>query len=152
MTSAAEVERAERIGRTRARLFALQAVVFIAWQALFFLGRDEGSVETAGLVKVSAWLIWAVLLLALIATGGGLLRGAAVRRLLNDELTRAHRARSHAAGFWAGATASVVLYLLAQIGAVNGREAIHIILSAAIGAALLTFALLERRSRALSTE
>jgi hypothetical protein len=70
-----------------------------------------------------------------------------VRHLLNDELTRQHRSRSHAAGFWAAAVAAVALYVPAD--AVSGREAVHIILSAALGAALLTFALLERRSKTL---
>ena len=147
MSSAAEVERAERIGRTRSRLFAVQGVLFVAWQTFFLSGRAEETMRTVDTVKVSAWLIWSVLLLLLLATGGALLRGRGIRHLLNDELTRAHRARSHAAGFWAAAAASVALYLPVQIAWVSGREAIHLILSAAIGAALLTFAVLERRSK-----
>lgn len=146
MPTAADVEKAERIGRSRARLFALQAVMFVAWQGLFFLNPPDAPLRNVDSVKIWAWLLWVVALLALLATGGGLLRGRGVRRLLNDELTRRNRLHSYAAGFWAASASAVLLFVVNLYDAVSGREAIHILLSAAIGAALVTFALRERRS------
>jgi multisubunit Na+/H+ antiporter MnhB subunit len=146
MTNLTDVERAERISRSRAKLFALQGLMFIVWQALFFVGETDNPMRTATVFKVSAWLVWAVVLLLLLATGGALLRGRGVRHLLNDELTRMNRARSFVMGFWASALAAIALYIVTMFEPVSGREAIHIILSAGIGAALLTFAARERRS------
>lgn len=146
MTSASDVEKAERIGRVRARLFALQGALFIGWQGLFFLDTPEDRAGGIDEFKVALWLAWVVLLLVLLATGGGLLRGRRVRNLLNDELTRLNRLHAFAMGFWAAAGACVLLFIVNLLQPLGGREAIHIVVSAAIGAALLTFAARERRS------
>jgi hypothetical protein len=148
MAETSEVERAERIGRSRARLFALQALLFLTWQGLFLSEGGEAAIRTVDAVKVSAWLVWTLALLALIATGGGLMRPKAVRALLNDELTRANRAQAYRAGFWAASVCGVGLYILSLIEPLGGREAVHFMLSAAIGSALITFAVGERRARA----
>ena len=50
------------------------------------------------------------------------------------------------AGFVAGMLGGIVLYLVDQFEAVHAREAIHMILSLGIGAALLRFGMLERRA------
>jgi protein-S-isoprenylcysteine O-methyltransferase Ste14 len=146
MSEASDVERAHGIGRRRARIFAAQAVLFIVWQAMFFSGPAEDPMRTVSAVKLSAWFVWALALLLMLATGGNLLRHRELRGLLNDELTRQHRTSAYVTGFWAAAAACVALYLVGMFEPVSGREAIHIVLSAGIGAALLTFARLERRS------
>ncbi len=146
MTSTADVEKAERIGHIRARLFALQGVLFIAWQALFFLDAGNAEAGAGDGLRAGLWLVWVVLLLALLATGGGLLRRRTVRRLLNDELTRSNRLHALAVGFWAAAGASILLFAVNLFDPIGGREAVHIIVSAAIGAAMLAFAVRERRS------
>jgi hypothetical protein len=145
MSEASDVERADGIGRRRARVFAVQAILFIGWQALFFSGPAQDP-RTVSTVKVSAWFVWVLLLLLMLATGGGLLRHRELRGLLNDELTRQHRTSAYVTGFWVAVAACVSLYLVGMFEPVNGREAIHIVLSAGIGAALLTFAALERRT------
>lgn len=146
MSEASDVERAEGLGRRRARVFAVQAILFLGWQGLFFSGPADDPMRTVSAVKLSAWFVWALVLLVLLATGGGFLRHRRLRGLLNDELTRQHRTRAYVTGFWISAAACIGLYLVGMFEPVSGREAIHIILSAGIGAALLTFALLERRT------
>lgn len=145
MTDIADVERAERLGRRRVRLFAVQAILFVSWQGLFFSRDSEAPMRAVDSVKISAWFVWALALLLLLATGGTLLRGRKVRALLNDELTRRNRAQAYVAGFWAAAVSAVGLYLVDLVEVVTTREAIHLILSAAIGSALITFAARERR-------
>ncbi|HEY0411922.1 MAG TPA: hypothetical protein VGD66_02125 [Allosphingosinicella sp.] len=147
MVDAADVEKAERLGRSRARIFAVQAVLFLGWQALYFQGQAHDRVRAVTQVKISAWLVTAILLLFLLASGGMLIRGRKVRGLLNDELTRSHRARAYAYGFWAAMGSAIGLYAVDMFEPLSARDAIHIIVSAAIGAGLLTFSLLERRSR-----
>lgn len=146
MSNTSDVERAERISRSRARLFAAQALLFITWQGLFFSEPVEETMRTVSIVKLSAWVVWVLALLMLLATGGGFLRSKSIRRLLNDELTRANRARAYAAGFWAAMASALGLFVLNLFEAVSAREAIHTILSAAIAAAFITFAVRERRS------
>ena len=146
MSEASDVERAYGVGRRRARLFAVQAILFIGWQALYFSGPAEDPMRTVSAVKLSAWFVWALVLLFLLATGGGFLRYRKLRGLLNDELTRQHRTRAYVTGFWVSATACILLYFVGMFEPVSGREAIHIILSAGIGSALLAFAVFERRT------
>lgn len=146
MSEASDVERADGIGRRRARIFAVQAILFISWQAMFFSGPAEDPMRTVSAVKLSAWFVWALVLLLMLATGGGFLRHRRLRGLLNDELTRQHRAAAYGTGFWAAVAACVGIYLVGMFEPVSGREAVHIVLSAAIGAGLLSFALRERRT------
>jgi len=145
MTDTADVERAERLGRRRARIFAVQAIIFISWQGLFFSRTPEAPMRAVDTVKISAWFVWALALLLLLATGGNLLRGRKVRALLNDEFTRRNRMQAYVAGFWAAAISAIGLYLIDLFDVVTTREAIHAILSAAIASALITFAARERR-------
>ena len=145
MTETEDVERAERLSRRRARIFAVQAIIFISWQGLFFSRPVEEPMRAVDSVKLSAWFVWVLLLLVLLATGGNFWRGRKVRALLNDEFTRRNRAQAYVAGFWAAAISAIGLYLIDLFDAVTAREAIHLILSAAIASALITFAARERR-------
>jgi hypothetical protein len=150
MTEASDVERAERIGRRRAWLFAFQGVMFIAWQGLFFSGLAAETSHSIDRVKVSTWLVWTVLLLILLATGGRLISNRLspqIRALLEDELTRSHRTKAYVFGFWAAVLSAVGLEIFAMFQPVREVEAVHIILSAAIGVAFITFAALEQHSR-----
>jgi hypothetical protein len=148
MVDIADVEKAERLSRSRARIFAVQGVLFVSWQALYFGGRAADRVRTIQQVKISAWLVTAILLLFLLASGGMLIRGRKVRGLLNDELTRSHRARACVFGFWAAMASAILLYAIDMFEPLAARDTIHIIMSAAIGVGLMTFSFLERRSRA----
>ena len=145
MTDLHDIEKAERIGRSRARLFAAQAILFASWQGLYF-GVMDDRMRLVDTVKIWTWLVWVVALLMLLATGGGFLRSRNVRALLNDELTRANRAQAYVAGFWAAMVAAVGFYVIDLFDPVQAREAIHAIVSAAIAAALITFSVRERRN------
>jgi hypothetical protein len=146
MTDIRDIEKAERIGKSRARLFAAQALLFVSWQGFYFADAPEGPLRLVDSVRIWTWLVWVAALLMLIATGGGLFRSKAVRALLNDELTRANRTQAHIAGFWAATISGIGLYVIDLFDPIQTREAIHGILSAAIAAALITFAIRERRN------
>lgn len=146
MTDLHDIEKAERIGRSRARLFAAQALLFISWQGFYFgAGMDE-QMRLVDTVKIWTWLVWVVALLMLLATGGGFLRSRNVRALLNDELTKANRAQAYVAGFWAAMIAAIGFFVIDLFDPVRAREAIHAIVSAAIASAFITFAVRERRN------
>lgn len=139
-----DVETADRVSRSRARILPVLAIVFIAGQAAYFTQDD--TTRTVDHVRIAAWLVWSLVLLAFLATGGGFIHSKRVRALMNDEVTRLNRLRSYSVGFWAASASAIGLYLLNLFEPVSGRDATHIILTAAIAGAVLVFGLLERRT------
>ena len=144
MTTPSDVERAERISRRRARMFPVLGIYFIAGQALFF-NHAEASPRIAQF-KISAWLVWALVLLIAFAFAGGHFQGKKIRALVEDDVSRANRAKGYEAGFWAAAAAAIALYITNMFELVTGRDAIHLILTALVGAAMIRFGTLERRA------
>ena len=139
------VETVDRLSRRRARVLLASGILFVGWQVNYF--AVEGNLgRTVDHVKISAWLVWAVALLVVLATGGGLMRRRALRTLMDDDVTQAHRRTSFAAGFWASVAAAIGVYIAAMFENISGREASHLIITAAVGTALIAFAWLERRA------
>lgn len=143
MQATSDVELADRLSRRRARLLPLLGILFIAGQPLYF-ANQRGAAQAATI----AWLAWALALLAALAFMGGRMHGAAVRALVEDEVARANRLRAYATAFWAAAFATVTLYAYSLIDTVKGREALHLVLTVAVAAALIRFGTLERRALA----
>ncbi len=144
MTDPSDIEFADRLSRRRARMFPILGIYFILGQA--FLFRHAPEPERIANFKISAWLVWAVVLLIALAFAGGHFRGAKVRALVEDEVTRANRLRGYATGFWAAAAASILLYVIDMFEPMSGREAIRLILTFAVAGALIRFGTLERRA------
>ena len=144
MNSTSDIETADRLGRRRARMIPVLAVVFLAGQAAYFT-QDQAE-RLVDHVRIGAWLVWVLVLLALLETGGGFNYSKKVRALFNDETTRANRQRAYVVGFWTAMGTGIGLYVVAMFEQVTSREAIHLIVTAAIAGALLMFGLLERRA------
>ena len=138
-----DVEEAERMGRARSRIFFVLAIVFFSGQSLYFssspLTRDSHA-------RVGAWLILVILMLMLLATGGFLLKGRKVRDLLNDENSRLNRLAAQAMGFWVTIITALVVYVESMFDPVTLNEGLHIIVTLGVGAALISFAVRERRA------
>jgi len=138
-------ETADALSGRRARVLPALAVIFLAQQASYF-NMPAHSDRTVDHVKVSAWLLLSIVLLLGLATNGAWFRPRAVRELINDESTRAHRQAGLVYGFWAAMVAALVLYVVNMFETVSGRDAVHVILSAGIVVALIRFGMLERRA------
>jgi hypothetical protein len=138
-------EEADRLSRRRARALPFLGIVFLAQQASF-LSIPEASGRPVDHLKIGAWLVLTLVLLAGLATGGAWLRPRAVRELINDESTRAHRNTAYSYGFWAAMGTALGLYVFAMFEPVSGRDAVHIIVTIAVATALLNFGMLERRA------
>ena len=143
-----DVETAERITRKRARMVMVLAVIFIGTQAVYFGKAAKfdalGDMRTVDAVHISAWLVMAAALLALLLTGGGWFRGQQVRALVDDESTREHRRKALSVGFVAAMANCAGLYFATFFEPISGREAVHLTMTIGIGAALLSFGTLER--------
>lgn len=142
--SAEEMALAEKLTRRRARMCIVSGIFFIMTMVSSLdVDLPTSRPET---VKLAAWIVWAALLLFLLATGGGLLRGKTVRGLMNDESTIDNRRRAMVSGYWTTVATAFVLYAISLFEPVTGREAIRLMLSAAVGASIIGFGKLELRS------
>ena len=147
MSETSTVDRAERLGRRRARMLPFLAVIYISQQASFFSTPDSG--RPVDHVKISAWLVLSLILLLALATNGAWFQSKEVRALMNDEVTRANRSKAMTLGFLFAMAGGMALYFLYQFEQFTARDAIHIILSLGLGAALVRFGMLERRAHRL---
>ena len=149
MSQGSNVEEADRLSRRRARMLPLLAVIFITQQAAYVTERYEGAgaaVRTVDHVKIGAWLILSVVLLLALTTGGFWFKSREVRALLDDEVTRAHRAAALQLGFVVTMVAAFAMYLLIQFEPISARDSIHLLVTIGIGTALVRFGMLERRA------
>ena len=135
---------AEKLTLRRARVSIVLGVFFLVTMASS-LGVDVPTNRPQTL-KLAAWIVWAAALLFLLAVGGGVFRGKSVRALINDESTIDNRRRAMVAGFWATVLSSFALYAISLFEPISGREAIRLLLSAAVGASIIRFGILENRS------
>jgi hypothetical protein len=69
--------------------------------------------------------------------------------LLNDESFRANRTAAQATGFWATIITLLVVYVESMFDPLTVNEAAHIVGTIGVGAALISFALRERRAHRL---
>jgi len=145
MTTSNDIEIAERAGRKRARMAMALAFIFLLQQAAFMVSPPSDLARTVDHVKVGAWVFLSAILLIFLWTGGMWRYRGAVRELLNDDAVRANRADAMSLGFMVAMIAALLLYVLARIVEVGFHEAIHLIVSSGIVAALLRFGFLERR-------
>jgi protein-S-isoprenylcysteine O-methyltransferase Ste14 len=142
--SAEEIALAERLTLRRARASTVLALFFLLSMATS-LGTDV-PLNRPETLKLAAWVVWAAALLFLLATGGGLTRGKSVRALMNDDSTVENRRHAMVAGFWGTVLTAFALYAISLFETISGRDAIRIMLSAAVAISVLRFGMLERRS------
>jgi hypothetical protein len=137
------VETAERKSRARALAYYFIALMILTLSVFrpspdnvdFFRGMWLGLTATASL--------------SLLPYARFLKPHSAVARLLDDEGARDHRRMAMTAGFWAALAASFGAYLAAEFGAdLGGVQAARTIATAAMVAALVSFATLELRAQA----
>jgi protein-S-isoprenylcysteine O-methyltransferase Ste14 len=142
--SAEDMALAEKLTLRRARVSIILGIFFLFMMASS-LGADFPA-NRPQTFKLAAWIVWAAALLLLLAAGGGLLRGKAVRSLMNDESTLDNRRRAMVAGFWATVLSAFILYAISFYEPMSAREVIRLLLSAAVGVSIIRFGILERRS------
>lgn len=140
------VEIADIQSRKRAIIVALAAIVFFVAQLIVRPFEDGWPGSSAHTAKSGIWAINAILLLVLLATGGGLLNKREISILVNDEVSRENYRTSVVAGFWVAMTTAMCLYFLPSFQSFSASGAIYIIVTASIVVALLVFSYLELRA------
>jgi len=146
MNERSVAERAEYLGKRRARMLPALAVIFLSQQVTFFSQMAVPGPHSAERVKIAAWLVLSVILLAALASKGFWLQPKEVRDLIDDEYTRANRNEAMRWGFLFAMGAAIAVYVLTMAETVTGREAVHIIMTFGLAAALIRWGILERRA------
>jgi hypothetical protein len=136
-------EQADRLSRRRARMLIVLAFFYLG-QQLTFLSSPPGQ-RLVDHFKIGAWAVMSTVLLVVLATGGFWFRKPELREMVNDELSRAHRADGLATGFVLAMVTGIVLYVVGTAVPLSDRLAIHVIVSIGIGAAVIRFGMLEQR-------
>jgi len=140
-------EKAEYLSKRRARMLPVLAVIFLSQQATFFSTVNSPAPHSAYAVKISAWLVLSILLLLALSTKGFWLERKEVRDLIDDENTRANRNDAMRWGFLFSMAAAIGVYALTMFDAtVTARDAVHIVMTVGIAAALIRWGMLERRA------
>ena len=139
-------ERADRLSRRRARILPALAIIYIIQQASYITMRSGTALRAVDQVKISAWLVLSAVLLAAIATNGFWFHPREVRSMLDDEVTRTNRADAMRFGFIFAMLTCIVIYFSTMFQTVDGRDAVHIVMSDGLGAALIRWGWLERRA------
>jgi hypothetical protein len=141
------VETADRLSRRRARMMMPMALIFLIQQAAFFSKPLDH--RAVSFVRLSGWTMLALVILAGLATGGYWFRPRAVRELMDDEITRAHRADALSLAFVLAMLTGIGLFVLQVFVPLATQVVIHLILSVGFGTALIRFGVLERRAHKL---
>lgn len=139
----------EQAASRRRILLMVMASAFLVWQvpAMDFFERlsSEGG-EVRAIVAVIGFLVWAVALVALFATGKGFIWGTnkTIRSVLEDELVKANRVKAFIFGYSVALIASVLLFTASLYWPVTGTEASHLIMVLAVVAPMYAFVWLDR--------
>ena len=129
-------EKAEYLSKRRARMLPALAAIFLSQQAAFLSTVNSPAPHAAYTVKISAWLVLSIVLLAALATKGFWLERKEVRDLIDDENTRANRNDAMRWGFLFSMGAAIAVYALTLFNTtVTARDAVHIVLTVGILAA-----------------
>lgn len=143
MQSGRPVEIADRYSRKRAVIMALAAIAFLGAQVARrpFTGGWPG--PTHGEI---AWAVNALVLLAILATGGCLLLSRPIRALMNDDVTRSHFRTVGVIGFWVAMATAMGLYAVPASEGLTARDAAYVIVTCSTAIPILAFSYLEYRA------
>ncbi len=138
------VDIADRVSRSRAFTTAALAVLFIVVQLMArpFFRDGAGATST----EVRLWAVNVLVLLAFLATGGGLARNRQVRALLNDQVSLGNRTIGIVAGYWVAMAIAMALFTVPAVHGLSTRQAVYLIVSPSLVVALLAFSWLELRA------
>jgi hypothetical protein len=140
-------EKAEYLGARRARMLPVLAIIFLSQQATFFSTVNSPAPHSAYGAKISAWLALSIILLLALSTKWFWFERKEVRDLLDDENTRANRSEGMRWGFQFAMVAAIGVYALTLFDTtVTARDAVHIVMTVGIAAALIRWGMLERRA------
>ena len=146
MSERSVADKAEFLSKRRARMLPALAVIYLTQQASYISALNGDPHRGVEHVKIGAWIVLSLVILAALVSKGFWLQPREVRDLIDDESTKANRLDGVRWGFIAAILAGVGAYLIAQFEALTAGDAVHVVLTFGLGAALVRFGMLERRA------
>ena len=146
MQSKTPVEIADRNSRNRAIIVAAAVIVFVAGQLLGRGPFDGGIDKGLHMSRSIVWSVNVILLLAFLATGGGILTRREIRELVNDEVSRLNYRTSVVAGFWVAMVSALAIYLIPALQGFTAQQTTYVVVTASVAVAASVFSYLELRA------
>ena len=141
MTDAeSDIERADRIVKTHGRMAPFLGLLVLVVQQGVFFSWDDGAIAWW---QITVWLAFVGLILAVLMTSGALFVPRRIRKLANDEVTRANRDIAIKTGFFVALFIAVLFVIVSPFDPIGGQRAGHMLISMSLGIALLVFGLRE---------
>jgi hypothetical protein len=137
-------QQAERLSAKRARTLPFLVLIYLS-QQLTFLSGEVGH-RNVDHLKIGAWVVLSLVLILALMTKGFWFRSREVRKLIDDENTQANRNEATRIGFLFGMLSAIASYFIAEFEPWSAQDSAHLVLTFGIGAALVRFAMLERRA------
>ncbi len=144
MQPSSNVEIADRKSRKRAWVAGAAAIAFLLNAVLRPLLL--GDIAPRTYERIDWWALNAIVVLLVLATGGGVILKRDIRDLMNDEIARAHLRTSLIVGYWVAMPIALAIYFAPRLREIPARVAMYALVSASAGLALLTFSILEVRA------
>ncbi|MEW4449200.1 hypothetical protein [Qipengyuania sp. JC766] len=100
------------------------------------------------LLQIAVWLGFAVVMLALLLTGGGWFLSKRARELANDEVTRANRQAAIQIGFVVAMVMCFLVWAISPFEPLHAQRAANLIASMTLGCTFVAFGMAELRTNA----
>lgn len=138
-----DIERADRISLGRAVIAPFIGAAMLGAQQWLFFGRDWDALSPW---QLGIWAVLAVLVLALVLTGGSWFVPKSLRAHVDDEASRIHRLQALVGGFLAMMITALLVFVVSPFEPLEAQRAAHIIISMGLGVSLAGFGLAEVRA------
>jgi hypothetical protein len=138
-----EIERADRISRSRALAAPFIGVAALSVQQWLFFGREWDELSS---LQLGIWAILAALALLVLIGGGKWLTPRSLRPFVHDESSRDNRLKAIFGGFTVAMLTALLVFLVSPFEPLSAQRAAHIIISMGLGVSLLSFGITELRA------
>lgn len=136
-------EKAESFARNRATMAPFFGLLVLIMQQGIFFSWDWGS---DSLLQIILWLGFALIMLALLLTGGGWFLPKRARQIADDEVTQANRQHGITVGFIVAMVTGFLVWAVSPFEPLHAQRAANIIVSVSLGCAFVAYGMAELRS------
>lgn len=136
-----DIERADAFSEQRTTMAPFMGLLLIFAHNGVFFSWDWNAVSPW---QLAIWVAFAIVMLALLFTGGGWFQPARVRELANDEITKSVRAAAINAGFLTAMFVTLLVVVVSPYEPIEAQRAAHMIFSFSVGSSFLYAGIRER--------
>ena len=134
---ASEFEKAEQFAKARALAAPFIGTLILALQQGVVFVWDWGATSFGALLQIALWLVFAIIMLLLLLTGGGWFISPKARAIANDEPSQSNRHRAIRIGFVVALVTCFLVVAVSPFEPLPAQRAAHIIASMGLGAAFV---------------